>query len=52
MCCHVQNKMCSLIIDNRNYANVTSTILVSKLNLCTIKRYRPYRLQSLNDCSR
>ena len=44
--------MCSLIINSRSYANVTSIILVSKLNLCTIKHYRPYRLQWLNDCGR
>jgi len=48
--CHVQNKLCSLIIDSRSCVNITSTILVSKLNLCTIEYNRPYRLQFLNDC--
>jgi uncharacterized membrane protein len=48
--CHVQNKVCSFIIDSGNYANVASTTLVSKLNLCIIKHHKPYRLQWLNDC--
>jgi len=29
--------------------NVCSTTLVSKLNLCTVKHAKPYRLQWLND---
>ena len=32
-----------------NYVNVYSTTLVSKLNLCTVKNAKPYRLQWLND---
>ena len=48
--CHVQNKVCSLIIDNRNCVNIASTIIVSKLNLCMIEHNKPYRLQFLNDC--
>jgi hypothetical protein len=43
------NKVFSLIINSGSCANVASTTLVSKLNLCTIKHYRLYRLQWLND---
>ena len=43
-CCYVQTKGCSLIIDNGSCVNVYSTTLVSKLNLCTIKHVKPYRL--------
>jgi hypothetical protein len=39
-CCHVQNKM----IDSGSCVNLTSTTLVSKLNLCIIKHHKPYRL--------
>jgi len=46
---HVQNKVCGLIIDNGSCVNVCSTTLVSKLNLCTVKYAKPYRLQWLND---
>ena len=47
--CFVQRKVCGLIIDNGCYVNVFSTTLVSKLNLCTVKHVKPYRLQWLND---
>jgi len=47
--CYVQSKVCSLIIDSRSCVNVCSTTLVSKLNLCTVKHPKPYRLQWLND---
>jgi hypothetical protein len=48
--CHVNNKVCSIIIDGGSYTNVASTILVEKLNLPTLKHSRPYKLQWLNDC--
>jgi hypothetical protein len=42
--------MCRLIIDSgKSCVNVCSTTLVSKLNLCTVKHTKPYRLQWLND---
>ena len=41
--------MCGLIIDSGSCVNVCSTTLVSKLNLCTVKHAKPYRLQWLND---
>ena len=44
MHCHVQNKVCNLIINSGSYATIANTTLVSKLNLFTIKHYRPYRL--------
>jgi hypothetical protein len=48
--CHVNNKVCSMIIDEGSCTNVTSTILVEKLNLPTLKHSRQYKLQWLNDC--
>jgi hypothetical protein len=43
--CHIQNKVCSMIIDGGSCANVASDTLVKKLNLSCIKHPRPYRLQ-------
>lgn len=43
--CFVKNKVCSVIIDGGSCTNVTSTELVEKLTLPTIKHPRPYRLQ-------
>jgi hypothetical protein len=48
--CHVNNKVCSMIIDGGSCTNVASTILVEKLNLPTLKHSRPYNLQWLNNC--
>jgi len=48
--CHIQNKVCSMIIDGGSCANVASDNLVKKLNLSCIKHLRPYRLQWLNKC--
>jgi hypothetical protein len=39
--CHVNNKVCSMIIDGGSCTNVASTILVKKLNLPTLKHPRP-----------
>jgi len=36
MRCHVQKKVCSLIINSESCSNVASTTLVSKLNLCIL----------------
>ncbi|XP_073260728.1 uncharacterized protein [Populus alba] len=47
--CYVQRKVCGLIIDSGSCVNVCSATLVSKLNLCTAKHAKPYRLQWLND---
>ena len=43
--CHVQNKVCSVIIDGGNCTNVPSTTLVEKLGMPTGKHPRPYKLQ-------
>ena len=43
--CHIQNKVCSMIIDGGSCANVASDTLVKKLNLNCIKHPRPYRFQ-------
>ena len=47
--CHVQNKVCSVIIDGGSCTNVSSTTLVEKLGLPTSKHPQPYKLQWLND---
>ena len=47
--CHVQNKVCSVIIDGGSCTNVASAIMVEKLGLPTIKHSKPYKLQWLND---
>ena len=46
---HVQNKICSVIIDGGSCTNVASTTLVEKLGMPTSKHSRPYKLQWLND---
>jgi hypothetical protein len=48
--CHINNKVCSMIIGGGSCTNVASTILVEKLNLPTLKHLKPYKLQWLNDC--
>ena len=42
--CHINNKVCSMIIDGGSCTNVASTTLVEKLNLLTLKHPRPYKL--------
>ena len=42
--CHIDNKVCSMIIDWGSCTNVASTTLVEKLNLPTLKHPRPYKL--------
>ena len=44
--CHINNKVCSMIIDGGSCTNVASTILVEKLNLLTLKHPKPYKLHS------
>jgi hypothetical protein len=48
--CHINNKVCSMIINGGSCTNVAGTTLVEKLNLPTLKHPRPYKLQWLNDC--
>ena len=43
--CHVNFKVCSLIIERRSCANVASSLLVEKLQLSTFKHPEPYKLQ-------
>jgi len=45
--CTIQGKICSLIIDEGNSANVVSIHLVDKLELPTVPHPRPYSLQWL-----
>ena len=49
ICCHVNNKICSLIIDGEGCTNVSSALLVDKLQLPTLKHPKPYKVQWLND---
>jgi hypothetical protein len=48
--CFVNNKVCSVIIDEGSCTNVANTYLVEKLALTTLKHPHPYRLQWLNEC--
>jgi len=45
--CKIASKTYNLIIDGGSCTNVASTEMVSKLNLATIERPRPYTLQWL-----
>ncbi|RDX75914.1 hypothetical protein CR513_44157, partial [Mucuna pruriens] len=45
--CHINDKVCSMIIDSGSCTNVASTLLVEKLNLPRKKHPNPYRLQWL-----
>ena len=47
--CHVQNKVCNVIIDGGSCTNVASTTMVKKLGMPTSKHPRAYKLQWLND---
>ncbi|KAI9201576.1 hypothetical protein LWI28_025486 [Acer negundo] len=47
--CHVNDKVCSLIIDRGSCTNMASTTMVEKLNLATLKHPKPYKLQWLID---
>ncbi|XP_012482972.1 uncharacterized protein LOC105797562 [Gossypium raimondii] len=47
--CHIQGKVCSLVINGGNCTNVASTFMVEKLALLTTKHPRPYKLQWLNE---
>ena len=46
---HVNNKVCSLIIDGESGANIDCSLLVEKLQLPILKHPKPYKLQWLND---
>ncbi|KAA3456927.1 hypothetical protein EPI10_003666 [Gossypium australe] len=47
--CHVQGKVCSLVINGGSCTNVASTLMVEKLSLLTTKHPSPYKLQWLNE---
>jgi hypothetical protein len=42
--CHINNKVCSMIIDGGSCTNAASTTLVEKLNFPTLKHPRQYKL--------
>ncbi|KAL4333528.1 hypothetical protein GQ457_07G010220 [Hibiscus cannabinus] len=47
--CHINGKVCFVIIDGGSCTNVASTLMVDKLGLATTKHPLPYKLQWLND---
>jgi len=47
--CSIQGKICSLTVDGESCTNVTSSRLVTKLNLETKPHPRPYKLQWLSE---
>ncbi|XP_012831508.1 PREDICTED: uncharacterized protein LOC105952492 [Erythranthe guttata] len=47
--CHVQNRVCGLIIDGGSCVNVASKLMVDKLGLQVTKHPRTYKLQWLNE---
>ena len=47
--CHINGKVCFVIIDGGSCTNVASTLMVNKLGLATTKHPQPYKLQWLND---
>ncbi|RDY03092.1 hypothetical protein CR513_13365, partial [Mucuna pruriens] len=47
--CHINDKVCKMIIDSGSCTNVASTILVEKINLQIAKHPRPYKLQCLSN---
>ncbi|RDY08910.1 hypothetical protein CR513_06804, partial [Mucuna pruriens] len=47
--CHINDKVCSMIIDSGSCTNVTSTIIVEEIKLQTVKHTRSYKLQWLSN---
>ncbi|KAL4284496.1 hypothetical protein GQ457_16G022130 [Hibiscus cannabinus] len=47
--CHIQGKVCSVLIDGGSCTNIASSLLIEKLGLATTKHPQPYKLQWLND---
>ncbi|KAA3488287.1 Transposon Ty3-I Gag-Pol polyprotein [Gossypium australe] len=47
--CHVQGKVCSLVIDRGSCTNIASMLMVEKLALPHTKHPSPYKLQWLNE---
>jgi len=45
--CHINDKLCPLLVDNGSYVNVASTRVVDKLGLKTIPHAKPYKLSWL-----
>jgi len=47
--CHINDKLCPLLIDNGSSVNVASTRVVDKLGLKTIPHAKPYKLSWLKE---
>ena len=48
--CHINSKVCSLVIDPGSYTNVASLVMVEALALPNREHLQPYRQQWLNNC--
>ena len=46
---HINDKLCSLIVNGGSCTNVESTRVVDKLGLTTISHTKPYKLQWLSE---
>lgn len=47
--CHVQDKVCCLIIDGGSFTNIASTTIVGKFHLPAMRHPQPCKLQWLNE---
>ncbi|KAK8553264.1 hypothetical protein V6N13_024330 [Hibiscus sabdariffa] len=47
--CHVNGKVCFVIINGGSCTNVASSLMIEKLGLATTKHPQPYKLQWLNN---
>nr|XP_027118642.1 uncharacterized protein LOC113735866 [Coffea arabica] len=47
--CHINNKVCNLVIDPGSCTNVASALMVERLNLPITEHSRPYKIQWLNN---
>jgi len=47
--CLINDRLCSLIVDEESCVNMASTRVVDKLGLSTISHAKPYKLQWLSE---
>jgi hypothetical protein len=47
--CHVDDKVCNLVIDRKYWINMVSTIMVEECGLSVIELRKPYVIASLED---
>jgi len=46
----IKEKLCTIIVDNGSYNNITSQELVDRMELKQRRHPNPYKMQRLNDC--